>query len=167
MCKSKWCRVFVAFIVVLMVGSGCSLFESGSSSVAPTDEQLRRVSSEVPAFGGVVFKGDQLVVFTRSDDLDAVNSALRDIFGVQAAAIALRTRPTEGPVTQDQLESTRNELQQNEEVQGTGFAHGYVVVYVHTANAVRQAQQAVEASELSLDDVAIRVTGPFVALSGR
>lgn len=159
--------MLIPFIVVLMVGSGCSLFESGSSSADPTDEQLQRVSNEVPAFGGVVFEGDQLVVFTRSNDLEAANSALRDIFGVQAAAIALRTRPSEGPVTEDQLEATRNELQQNEEVQGTGFAHGYVVVYVHTANAVRQAQQAVEASELSLDDVTIRVTGPFVALSGR
>jgi hypothetical protein len=124
------------------------------------------VSNEVPAFGGVVFEGDQLVVFTRGSDLQAANDALLDIFGVQAGAIDLRTRPPEGSVTQDQLEATRNELQQNEDVKGTGFAYGYVVVYVHTADAVKQAQQTVEASPLSLDDVTIQVTGSFVGLSG-
>lgn len=161
-----WCRICAALVIVLIVGSGCSLFDSGSSAVNPTDEQLRQVSSQVPAFGGVVFEGDQLVVFTRGSDLQAASDALFDIFGAQAGAIDLRTRPPEGPITQDQLEATRDELQQNEDVKGTGFAYGYVVVYVHTVDAVKQAQQTVDASPLSLDDVTIQVTGSFVALPG-
>lgn len=159
-----WCRICTALVVVLVIGSACSLFESGSSPAEPTDEQLRSVSNEVPAFGGVVFEGDQLVVFTRGGNLQAANDALLDVFGAQAAAIDLRTRPPEGPITQDRLEATRDELQESEDVKGIGFAYGYVVVYVHTADAVKQAQQTVEASPLSLDDVTIQVTAPFEAL---
>jgi len=162
-----WCRISTALVIVLLIGSGCSLFESDSSAADPTDDQLRRVANEVPAFGGVVFEEDQLVVFTRGDDLQAASDALRDIFGVQAAAIDLRSRPPEGPITEDRLEASRSAVQQNESVEGTGFANGYMVVYVHTAEAVLQAQQAVETSKLSLDEVAIRVTSSFVASPGR
>lgn len=152
-------------VLLLGLASGCSSSGANEDPPAPTTEQLRQVGQRVPAFGGVQFGDDRLVVFVLEEKVGVAREVLRDISGLAGAAIDLRARPVKGDGSESLKESARrvlsveavNSLYYNE-------INGYVYVgYVGLTrvDALRPEMQKLTGLGIPLDAVILQVQYPI------
>jgi len=146
--------------------AGCSFTDSNESTFDPSTEQLRRVTNQVPTFGGVLFEQDQLVVFVLGEkQIEAAEDSLRGIFGADAAQIKLEVRPPEGNASEELKQSSRNVLSV-ETARTLGFDEttGYLRVGVTEVKGVRQAKEKLQEIGTPLEEVILQVQSPITAL---
>lgn len=157
----------MALVAVLIgaVAAGCSTTGSGEVAVDPSTDELRRVTDAVPAFGGVRFEGNELIVFVLGTGrTGAARDSLTRIFGRRrAAAVDLRVRPPEGDASDDLKHSARPVLAK-EEVQSLNVDErtGYLNVEVTSVEGVRRAEARLEELGISMKAVVLRVEGGIV-----
>jgi hypothetical protein len=71
-----------ALVLRFGLASGCSGSGANENPPDPTTEQLRQVGQRVPAFGGVQWDDDRLVVFVlKEEKVGVAREVLRNIFG--------------------------------------------------------------------------------------
>lgn len=146
--------------------AGCSITSSSESTFEPTTEQLRRVTHQVPTFGGVLFEQDQLVVFVLgSTQTGAAQDSLREIFGTEAAEIDLKVRSPEGNASEELKRSASNILT-IEEASSLDFDEktGYLRVGVTEVKGIRKAMDKLKEIDIPLGEVILQVESPVVAL---
>ena len=158
------CSLFLFTIFVLVTVAGCSATDTNEPTFDPSTEQLRIVTNQVPAFGGVLFEQDRLIVFVlRSEQIDAARDSLRDIFGTDAAEIDLQVRPSEGNASEDLKRSSRDVFS-IKEVSSLDFDEttGYLRVGVTEVTGIQRATEKLKQIGTPLEQVILQVERPVL-----
>jgi hypothetical protein len=122
---------------------------------------MLRATSEVPAFGGVAFEGDRLVVFTLGSQPTAA-PVVRTIFGAETD-VEVRTRPEAGQGSESLKDAVSALGIDGSATVDYDETTGYVRLGVVNAEAVRRASVALGASDLPATEVIVQVESPIVA----
>lgn len=152
------CRLFFCCVFCLSL-AGCSLLSPNQTLT----EKLRRVTYEVPAFGGVDFEGSQLTVYLLGGELWAeAKATLKDIFGDETSEIVLLERAPRGRASEQLKNAARNVLT----IAGASSLDydettGYLRVGVIEADAVERAEIKLAEMGISLDLVIRQVESPI------
>lgn len=147
-------RGLAVSLVALLALAACSSTEP-DDALDPLSRGLLRATTEVPAFGGVAFEGQRLVVFTLGAQPEA-EATVRAIFGADVA-VDLRVRPERGQGSES-LKDAVAALG----VDGTlsvdyDETTGYVRLGIVDAESVRRATAALDASTLPAAEVIVQV----------
>jgi len=152
-------------LIFVSIG-GCSITDSNESVSDPSTEQLRRVTNQVPTFGGVLFEQEKLVVFVLgSKQINAARDSLRNVLGTDAEKVDLRVRPPKGNASEELKRSAREVLS----IEAANFLDfdettGYLRVGVTGGWAIRKAEEKLKEIGISLEDVILQVQSPITAL---
>ena len=131
-------RRSLLLLVVLL--SACSGSEPTDTPADALTEALRRATHEVPAFGGVEFEGDLVVVYTLGPASGA-EAAVRALFEGEAPT-EVRTRPARGQGSESLKDDvSRLVFGALDGAQSSDYDEttGYVRLGVLSADAVRRA----------------------------
>jgi hypothetical protein len=156
----------VALALLIGLASGCSGSGANENPPDPTTEQLRQVGQYVPAFGGVQWDDDRLVVFVLEEQkVGVARQVIRDIFGLAAAAVDVRVRPSTGEGSEALQEAAR-EVLSVEAVNSLYYdkTNGYLYVGLTRADALRPPMEKLTKVGISLDAVILQVQHPFFFL---
>jgi hypothetical protein len=156
----------VALALLIGLASGCSGSGANENPPDPTTEQLRQVGQHVPAFGGVQWDDDRLVVFVLEEEkVGVARQVIRDIFGLAAAAVDVRVRPSTGEGSEALQEAAR-EVLSVEAVNSLYYdkTNGYLYVGLTRADALRPAMEKLTELGVALDAVILQVQHPFFFL---
>jgi hypothetical protein len=154
-----------ALLLCLILSAGCITPDDGPEQ-SPLTRQFIRVTKEVPAFGGITREnGGWAVSLLDPEQREAAETRLRDIFGEEAAQIAVRVRPARGSASEEMLDAASEVLG----VPGVGRLDydettGYIEVGLVDVEALEPAQAKLEALGIPLDQVVFQAVAPIVGL---
>jgi hypothetical protein len=155
-----------ALVLRFGLASGCSGSGANDDPPDPTTEQLRQIGQRVPAFGGVQWDDDRLVVSVlKEEKVGVAREVLRNIFGPVAATIDLQVRPANGEGSEALQEAAR-EVLSVEAVNSLYYdkTNGYLYVGLTRADALRPPMEKLTKVGISLDAVILQVQHPFFFL---
>jgi hypothetical protein len=157
----------------------CVLLSLGCGTPAPDDQpgqsipepsaltlQFIRVTKEVPDFGGLTFENGQWVVFLLApEQRELAEARLRDVFGEEAANIAVRVRAPRGSASSQMVKDAVDVMA----VPGVGTLDldekvGYVRVGLLAVESLEQAQVKLDELGVPLDQVILYARRPIVLL---
>ncbi len=154
-------------LLCLLLFAGCITpgSENGPKQ-SPRTLQFLRVTEEVPTFGGLTRENGQWVVFLFDiEQREAAETRLRDIFGEEAAQMALRARAPRGSAS----EEMKNKASAALGVPGVGRlgldeTTGYLRVGLVDVEALEPVQVNLNQAGIPLDQVILQVVTPIVGL---
>ncbi|WP_375767055.1 hypothetical protein NR798_36020 [Archangium gephyra] len=155
-----------ALVLCLILSAGCITPDESGPEQTPLTRQFMRVTKEVPAFGGITREnGGWVVALLDPEQREAAETRLRDIFGEEAAQIALRERAPRGSASEEMKNAARDVLG----VPGVGRLDydettGYLEVGLVDVEALEPAQAKLDALGIPLDQVVFQAVAPIVAL---
>ena len=150
---------FFCYCALGLVLAGCSLMSSDQTLT----EKLRRVTYEVPAFGGVDFEGSQLTVYLLGgEQREKAKTVLAQIFGDEAREILLLERLPRGRAS-EQLKSKARDVLTVAGASSLDYDEttGYLRVGVVEAEAIERAEIKLIELGVSLEMVIRQVERPI------
>jgi hypothetical protein len=152
--------------MLLSLSVGCLTPDPENEPREPSarTQQFLRVTKEVPTFGGVSRTGDRWVVFLfDSEEREAAEARLADIFAEEAVDITVSVRAPRGGASELTKEAARDVMS----VPGVGRLDfdetvGYIRVGLIDVEAVEPAQVKLRALGIPLDQVILEVVTPIV-----
>jgi hypothetical protein len=147
-----------------MLSAGCLTPGSGLEQ-SPRTRQFLRVTKEVPAFGGVTRENDGWVVSVLdSEQRGTAEAKLRDIFGEEAATIAVRVRTPRGSASEQTMDAA-TEVLNVPGIERLDYDErtSYLRVGLVDVEAIEPAQLKLDELGIPLDQVILQVVSPIVA----
>lgn len=154
-----------ALVLCVILSTGCGTPENELEQ-SPITRQFIRVTKEVPAFGGIAREnGAWVVALLDSEQREAAETKLRDIFNEEATNIAVRIRPTRGSASEEMKTAATDVLS----VEGVGTLDydettGYLRLGLTDVEAIGAAQAKLNALGVPLEQVIFQAQVPIVGL---
>ncbi|KFA93110.1 hypothetical protein Q664_11225 [Archangium violaceum Cb vi76] len=153
-----------ALVLCLILSTACG--PENELEQSPLTRQFIRVTKEVPAFGGVAREnGTWVVSLLGSEQREAAETKLWDIFNEEATNIAVRVRPTRGSASEEMKLAATDVLS----VEGVGTLDydettGYLRVGLTDVEAIGAAQAKLDTLDVPLEQVIFQAEAPIVSL---
>lgn len=165
------------YLALALVVTGCSLIPPGldqdETEEPDFDQQLQRVTYEVPAFGGISFGGaeprvENLIVYLlEAGRQETARTVLRDVFGDEADLIDLQVRDQKETVATEELKrSLRRDVLYYPDVISLDYDETVdrISVGLLTAEPVTPVEQIFTDRGIPLEAVILGVEEPVRAL---